>query len=371
MGGLNFWGMLTSSQPDTELPELYPFPFEQAKFVECDIKTLYAKILTDVLERTLGISEENRKVLFDNCLASEAKDGLVSMLTKAMFGKKELFIVFDQAVKVLREATSEERSIIETDYKTKSESATGIFVSFKNFELTEMLKVYSTMEFHTVAGLNKSMGLTRAVQIKINDLRGSVSLTNSADAKAQALAMATGLSKGKDIVTDAKDIIETAKVDIDPIEKSICFINQKRSYYLNLPASYITGEQSASGLSDTGKADTKAIDRGLKIYFFSIIKPVVDALFGMEAKFEAQDLSQIKEGLEAAKTFQLTDESIVNLENKTKIVNRLLDLPADAKGDMPKTPPFDPNAKPVPGAPGQKPPAPGEKPAQPPPGEKK
>jgi len=35
------------------------------------------------------------------------------------------------------------------------------------------------------------------------------------------------------------------------------------------------------------------------------------------------------------KTFALVDEELISLENKTLIINKLLDLPEDAEGDGP------------------------------------
>ncbi len=37
--------------------------------------------------------------------------------------------------------------------------------------------------------------------------------------------------------------------------------------------------------------------------------------------------------MDVIKTFALVDEEFVSRENKTKIINQLLDLPEDAKGD--------------------------------------
>ncbi len=113
-----------------------------------------------------------------------------------------------------------------------------------------------------------------------------------------------------------------------------------------MPASYINGEQTG-GIGSTGEGDTKAIDRGLKAYFFSIVKPVLEDLFDVKLKFKSQDFRQISQALEAAKVFSLIDETLITHENKKMILETLLDLDSDDNetkepAKQPVTPPVVP-----------------------------
>lgn len=330
----DFFSFSTGGSPAQELPEIFPFPFPQSEFIRTDVENIFAKILTDVLERTHGLSEDQLKLLWDNCVQSESSDGLVSMLSKAMSAKQDLFLVYEKSVGVIRRATSEERTQIEADYRSKRESAAGVFISFKNYTRTDMVKLYSALEHCTITALYKSANLSKAVQLKFHDLRGSVALNDSSIAKAQAVTIAESLAKGFDIMLDSKDSVETASVDLEPVKESIQFLNQKRAFYLGLPASYITGEQTG-GIGSTGENDTKSIERGLKNYYFSIVKPVLEALFNGKISYNSQDFRQIASSMEVLKTFALIDESLVSQETKQKIINKMLDLPEDTKGDAP------------------------------------
>lgn len=152
---------------------------------------------------------------------------------------------------------------------------------------------------------------------------------------------------GGAVLLDSKDIIETAKPDLTATQEAVTYTVKKLSFYLGLPDSYIIGEQT-TGLGSSGENDMRAVERGLKAYYFSIIKPVLEALFGGTYSYKSQDTRQIAGSMDVLKTFALIDEEFISRENKTKIVNKLLDLPEDAEGDpTPEVVAVDPLTKPL------------------------
>ncbi len=88
-------------------------------------------------------------------------------------------------------------------------------------------------------------------------------------------------------------------------------------------------------MGDSGEGDAKAVERGLKNYFFSIVKPVLETIFGIKATFKSEDFRQISSSLEALKTFELTSDELISQDNKRIIINKLFGLPEDEKGDPP------------------------------------
>lgn len=322
---------------EVELPDIFPFRTIEGDFVRMDIETIYSRILTDVLERTQGIPEEKKALLWDNCLASEKSDGLVSLIVKAMFEKSDLFVVYDSATNVVRKANSDEAAQIKKDYAEKNKSTAGVYLTFKNYKRTDMLKIYAALEYCAVAGLNKSMNLSTALQFKMKDLRKSVATADAGIAQAQAVQVADSLKKGRGALLDGDDTIEMAKPDLTATTSSMDLIAQKKSFYLGLPASYITG-MAPKGLGDSGVGDAKAVERGLRGYYFSIIKPAVEALFGIKTEFETEDYDQISTTLEVIRTFELVSDELVSAENKLIIVNRLLGFPEKTKGGPEATP---------------------------------
>ena len=331
---IGFGGAL-AKDTEVELPDVFPFEVMKNDFIRNDIETVYARILTDVLERTQNIPEEKKALLWDNCLGSEKSDGLVSLVARAMFEKGELYLVYDSGTNVVRKANSDETTQIRKDYEAMAKSDLGVYITFKNFKKSDMLKVYSALEYCAIGGLHKSMNLAMALQFKMHDMRGSVAATDSSVVGNQAKAVAEALKKGKAALIDAKDIIETAKPDLTATNSAMDFISQKKSFYLGLPATYITG-LSSKGLGDSGQGDAKAVERGLRPYYFSIIKPVVESIFGITTAFETEDYTQISTTLEVLKTFELTSDELISQKNKQIVVNRLFGFPEDTKGTPPE-----------------------------------
>jgi hypothetical protein len=324
MGALsNLFNFTKTNSNDVEISCIYPMHLEYEFFVRTDLMQIYGKILTDCVERTEGIPEDIKPSLWDNCLSSESKKGLISLLSEAMANKAELFLVYQMGV--IRKATNSEIEQIKQDYQTQGQSSLGVFCSFRNYSKTDMVKIYSGMEYAVLSSLNKMMNLSNAIQFKMAELRNSVGTVDSGQAVAQARAIATALGNGSDVLIDKLDSIETSKTDMQSTKDSIAFIDAKRSFYLGLPTSYLNGEQT-SGIGSTGEADTRAVERGLKSYFVSVLNPVLTALFGITTSFKSQDFRQIGSGLEALKTFELVDNELVSLEDKQRIIRKLFDI---------------------------------------------
>lgn len=318
--------LLGAAATDTELPEIFPFSVVDTEFIKIDIVTTYTKILTDTVARVHGLSEVQKQTLWDSCVQTDANAGLISLLADAMAEKKEIFLVFK--VGVLRKATSDEERQIKEDYKARSSSNVGAWISFKNYKRTDMLKIYSGFEYCVIASLNKNLNTSKALQIKIGKLRESVSLQDSAVAKSQAKTVATSLGKGRDVLLDSTDSIETATPDTSSSEKSMMFLDAKRAFYLGLPLAYIAGEQTA-GLNTSGEADTRAVERGLHQYFVSILHPVLKAIFNVDTKFKSQDFRQITSSLDVLKTFDLVTDDYLDQAQKQEIIAQLFDLEDD------------------------------------------
>lgn len=325
MSMAEWFGFKIGGVDSAELPDIFPLDVNKDVFIKADVMNIYSKILTDVIERTHGMTEEQTSLLWDNCLASESSEGLITLLARAMTDKQDLFIVYDGSLKVLRKANGIEAENIRRDYKERGESEVGVYVSFRNYTRSDMIKLYSALEYCSVSSLNKSMNLSKTIQFKMNDMRASTGAFDKSEVVEQAKIVAKSMGEGKDVLIDAKDIIETAKPDLTSTKESISFIDQKRSLYLGLPSAYINGIQTG-GLGTTGENDTKAIERGLKQYFLSIIKPVVDSLFKIKAQYKSQDFRQVSQGLEALKTFELVTDDLISAENKKKVVDILFDF---------------------------------------------
>lgn len=338
MGLSNFFGFgggLDSQAQDSELPEIYPLSLLMDEFIKTDVLNTYIKILTDTIERVNGLPDEVEPLLWDNCVQNESSHGLISLLAHSMVNKNDLFLVYSRSTSVIRKATFQEQEIIKRDYQTKGGSPIGIYISFRNYRKTDMLIICSQLEYCILNSFNKTVNLSKAVQVKVSELRSSVSLNDSCIAIAQARSIARALAAGKDIFLDVKDEIVTATPDISPTTKAIEFLDSKRAFYTGLPMSYVSGLQTP-GIGSTGEADMRAVERGLKQYFVSIIRPVIKAVFGITVQFKSQDFRQISSALDALRTFELAGEDLLSKKNKRILVSSLFDIQDDFKGDEEK-----------------------------------
>lgn len=256
-----------------------------------------------------------------------------------MSDKAKIAILYDSATGVIRKATSSEQAQIQAAYKLGKEPPRGsVEVSFSQYGRTDMLKIYSALEYASVGSVYKTMNLAKAIQIKLNDLRASVGKTDADDIVQQAQQIVKALKAGCDVALDGKDTIETARPDLTAADAALSLINQKRSFYLGLPASWITG-LSKNSMGDTGEGDAKKVEQGLKAYFAAIVKPVVDALFGKNVTFKSDDFRQMGTALELLKTLELVSEEFISADNKLKLINKAFGFADGTKGgDKPAAP---------------------------------
>jgi len=308
-----------------EIEDIFPLALGKKDFIHNDIISTYTKILTDTIDRTAGIPKKAEQYLWDNVTGAGNHHGLISMLANAMAYKKDLYIVYKPGIEIIREATREEEVIIKDDYEKLGKSSTGVYVSFKNYKRTQMLEIWSAFEFCLLAGMNKQLNISKALLIKIAELRNSVSLQDSDIAVNQARDIARALKAGNDALIDKNDSIELTPVNMDASKQSMEFIGQKKGWILSLPASYLTGDQTG-GIGSSGENDSRAVENGLKQYFLSIIKPICDLLFDVDCKFKSRDFRNMTTALEVLKTFDLVSDENISRTAKQEIVARVFDL---------------------------------------------
>lgn len=318
-----------ATEIDSALPEIFSLGIACDLFTRLNVSSLYKKILTDCIVRTQGIAEEVKPALWDNCLGSELDRGLISLLADAMARKKELYLIWNLGV--LRQANNEEQVRIKSDYVKSGKSAIGTYISFKNYELSDILFIYAAMEYSSLASMSTMMNLAKAIQFKMDSMRKSVGAVDKDEVLAQCVSIANALKIGRPVAIDGEDEITTAQLDMDPTTKAVAFLDSKRAYYTGMPISYITGEQTG-GIGASGENDTNAVQRGLEPYWFSIIQPSLQSIFSLSVTFKTQVFRQVDAGLNALKTFELVSDDLLSLDNKRLIVSGLLDVENDVEG---------------------------------------
>lgn len=308
-----------------EIKALFPLMLKCDLFIINDIVSTYTKILTDTVDRTFGIPKEAEKYLWDNIIEGDDGEGLITMLAKAMANRADLYIVYKPSIGVIRYATRDEQDKIKKDYEKNGKSSVGVYVSFKKYRRTEMLRIWSEFEYCLLAGMNKQLHLSQSVQLKVNELRASVSLQDSEVAIKQAKAIAEAIRNGNEVLIDKNDEITMMNVNMDASKSSMEFLATKKAWILSMPASYLSGEQT-EGIGSSGENDSRAVENGLKQYFVSILKPICDLLFDADCKFKSRDFRNMTTALEVLKTFDLVSDDNLSRESKQEIVALVFDL---------------------------------------------
>lgn len=308
----NFWnGLRNVDQTEVFIDNPFALALASADYIKLATKALYKKILTDCLTRTDGLKENTLQLYSDSCLATEVNEGLISILVNHIYQKDKGYIIYDPALNLLRETK---------DQKEREQIAAGqlknaVVCDFSKFTEKDLIALFYSLIFSTLSGLNTQINISKTLLFKFKDLRKLVSKAAADSLIPDAKKLNEALKNGKSIMIDAEDLIEAMKLDIGPINTAQEFLQGQIAGIINQPISYITGALS-SGLSNTGEADSSANERGLLNYFYSILKPVSDQLFGVDVKFISNNWRVFSEKLNALPIIETSE--YISEENKTK-----------------------------------------------------
>lgn len=284
------------------------------KFAEVFTVEIFRKILTDCYEHAADFPKGKEIALWDSVVFTQARRGLISILAHAMTYKEKLYLKLDEGY--VRKATEAEKKEIDADPSGKK----GLCVDFSDFHrATIVLNLASLVEL-LLKNANTALNISKSILLQINGLRENVANANAGEVIEQAKAIAQGLKNGTGGLLDAGDIVKLPTFDTNPMEQALDVLYGLMSFITGLPRAYISGELT-TGLSTTGEADEKGIERGLTFYFNSIFKPVCDKLFGGSLVFKTSNWRKFAEIANLLPTLEATD--MVPEEYKTKLIKEL------------------------------------------------
>lgn len=287
----NIFKTLTGGAVITDLVNPYKLEVDRDSFTRFQISLLYQKILKRCYAKSSGLSDDQAQNLFDSVELSNAQYGTITLISNAMTLKKELILVYDSGI--VREATTEEADEIKKAY-VAGQKANGVYMNFQKYTLTDILRVYMSLIYDIMSGAKVNLGLAKALQMKISDLRKTVAASSSEDIKAQAAAIAEALKDGKSVALDGNDKIETTELQTQQIVDGLKLVYGCLASVLGVSVAFVAGELT-SGMAVTGEADVNANEDGIKDFFNSVFKPIHDKLFGIQLKFKTDNWRKVKE----------------------------------------------------------------------------
>ena len=284
-----FGSIFTRASEATETVLAAPFCLSFKKEIYCKIKTetLFKKILHRCYSRSEGATDEKKiSSLFDSTEKSGSPRGLISLLAKAMTDKQEIAIIYDSGV--VRLADYKEKEQIRKDYEKRSESKVGVLINFSDYCLSDLVFGYMAMIYDILSSMNTQVGLAQALQIKINNLRSTVSVAGSEEPIRQAKDINESLKQGNSVLMDKNDVVEALTLNSESVKNAIELVNSQLATDLGVSLSFVNGELT-TGMSATGEADANADEYGFQDFFNSIFKPVCDKLYGWNLRFVSDD----------------------------------------------------------------------------------
>lgn len=276
----------------TDLIAPFTVDMKAADFVDFKVVTLYAKILRRCYAKSSGLSDEQAANLWDSVDLGDAQHGIINKVSFAMAKKKELILFKDGGI--VREAEPAEAEQIKKDYAERGRSDKGVYLNFKKYSLTDVLRLYMAFIFEIIRGAWVNVNLTKALQLKIADARKTIAASDAADPMQVASNVVSALKEGKSVFLDAGDEVKTTELQTQAIKDALSLVYGLLAGELGVSTSFICGELT-SGMAVTGEADVNANEDGIKDFFNSVFKPIMDKLFGVSLKFKSDNWRRIKE----------------------------------------------------------------------------
>lgn len=289
-------------------------------FVDFKVITLYAKILRRCYAKSSGLSDEQAANLWDSVDLGDAQHGIINKVSFAMAKKKELILFKDGGI--VREAEQAEADQIKKDYEERGRSDKGVYLNFKKYAMTDVLRLYMAFIFEIIRGAWVNVNLTKALQLKIADARKTIAASDAADPMQVASNVVNALKDGKSVFLDAGDEVKTTDLQTQAIKDALSLVYGLLAGELGVSTAFICGELT-SGMAVTGEADVNANEDGIKDFFNSVFKPIMDKLFGVSLKFKSDNWRRIKEFAQIIPFVETAE--YISEEKKRELLERLFE----------------------------------------------
>ena len=304
----------------TDLIAPFCIEMKAADFVDFKVITLYAKILRRCYAKSSGLSDEQAANLWDSVDLGDAQHGIINKVSFAMAKKKELILFKDGGI--VREAEQAEADQIKKDYEERGRSEKGVYLNFKKYAMTDVLRLYMAFIFEIIRGAWVNVNLTKALQLKIADARKTIAASDAADPMQVASNVVSALKDGKSVFLDAGDEVKTTDLQTQAIKDALSLVYGLLAGELGVSTAFICGELT-SGMAVTGEADVNANEDGIKDFFNSVFKPIMDKLFGVSLKFKSDNWRRIKEFAQIIPFVETAE--YISEEKKRELLERLFE----------------------------------------------
>lgn len=271
---------------------------KETEFVDYMVSDLYQSILTMCFDKIIfpdaekDFKDKITPSFYDNLSVEGINKGIIKNLAYGIVQNQKVFLVNASAGDniIVRQGTQEELQKYE---KEQGNIKNQIQMDFTKYNQSKALKLFYSMIYWIIRATNTNVKISNSVLVKIAKLRELVAKEDAEEVIKQAKEINDAIKRGNSIVADKDDTMERLEINSQATKDALDVAFSLVSGLIKMPLSFVNGELT-TGLTQTGDSDNLAIERGLKNYYYTILKPCTEKLFDTKIRFTSDNTAKLK-----------------------------------------------------------------------------
>lgn len=271
---------------------------KEKDFVDYMVSDLYQSIFTMCFDKIIfpdaekDFKDKITPSFYDNLSVEGINKGIIKNLAYGIVQNQTFFLVNASAGDniIIRQGTQEELQKYE---KEQGNIKNQIQMDFTKYNQSKVLKLFYSMIYWIIRATNTNVKISNSVLVKIARLRELVAKEDAEEVIKQAKEINDAIKKGNSIIADKDDTMERLEINSQAIKDALDVAFSLISGLIKMPLSFVNGELT-TGLTQTGDSDNLAIERGLKNYYYTILKPCIEKLFETKTRFSSDNTTKLK-----------------------------------------------------------------------------
>lgn len=271
---------------------------KETEFVDYMVSDLYQSILTMCFDKIIfpdaekDFKDKITPSFYDNLSVEGINKGIIKNLAYGIVQNQKVFFVNASAGDniIVRQGTQEELQKYE---KEQGNIKNQIQMDFTKYNQSKALKLFYSMIYWIIRATNTNVKISNSVLVKIAKLRELVAKEDADDVIKQAKEINDAIKRGNSIIADKDDTMERLEINSQATKDALDVAFSLVSGLIKMPLSFVNGELT-TGLTQTGDSDNLAIERGLKNYYYTILKPCTEKLFETKTRFSSDNTAKLK-----------------------------------------------------------------------------
>ncbi len=276
----------------------FDLSLSEKNFVDYMVSDLYQSILTMCFDKIIfpdaeqDFKDKITPSFYDNLSVEGINKGIIKNLAYGIVQNQKVFLVNASAGDniIVRQGTQEELQKYE---KEQGNIKNQIQMDFTKYNQSKALKLFYSMIYWIIRATNTNVKISNSVLVKIAKLRELVAKEDADEVIKQAKEINDAIKKGNSIIADKDDTMERLEINSQATKDALDVAFSLVSGLIKMPLSFVNGELT-TGLTQTGDSDNLAIERGLKNYYYTILKPCTEKLFETKTRFSSDNTAKLK-----------------------------------------------------------------------------